>query len=124
MVFGAAWRISDAVEGVMSAGRGPRRHSAAFEAGRDASRERQGLLRESGHMVTVVRQRHMGLFDFLRSGCQTAKHWAHQGVMRMHDLRNPPENPLDGVNVYDGGSFWHYVGFGLSDLYDAEIARS
>lgn len=31
--------------------------------------------------------------------------------------RHPPENPLDGVNVYDAGSHWHYVSLGLSDLY-------
>lgn len=51
---------------------------------------------------------------------QTAKHWAHNGVMRMDDLRNPPENPFDGVSIYDAGSFWHYVSFGLSDLYAKE----
>ena len=37
--------------------------------------------------------------------------------MRAYDLRNPPENPFDGVSIYDGGAFWHYVSFGLSDLY-------
>lgn len=51
---------------------------------------------------------------------QKARHWAHNGVMRMHDLRNPPENPFDGVSIYDGGTFWHYVSFGLSDLYAKE----
>lgn len=51
---------------------------------------------------------------------QQARHWAHNGVMRMHDLRNPPENPFDGVSIYDAGSFWHYVSFGLTDLYAKE----
>lgn len=51
---------------------------------------------------------------------QEAMHWTHNGIMRMHDLRNPPENPFDGVNVYDGGAFWHYVSFGMSDLYGKE----
>lgn len=51
---------------------------------------------------------------------QKPRHWAHNGVHRMHDLQNPPENPLDGVSIYDGGAFWHYVGFGLSDLYAKE----
>lgn len=55
---------------------------------------------------------------------QKAKQWSHDGVMRIHDLRNPPENPFDGVNVYDGGTFWHYVSFGLSDLYDKESRGS
>jgi suppressor of fused len=51
---------------------------------------------------------------------QRPKHWKHDGILRMHDLRNPPENPFDGVNVYDGGAFWHYVSLGMSDLYGKE----
>lgn len=51
---------------------------------------------------------------------QRAMQWTHQGVMRMHDLRNPPENPFDAVNVYDAGTFWHYVSFGMSELYGKE----
>jgi hypothetical protein len=60
-------------------------------------------------------------FDKLYPG-QKPRHWAHGGIMRMHDLRNPPENPFDGVSIYDGTSFWHYVSFGLSDLYSKESA--
>lgn len=55
---------------------------------------------------------------------QKAKHWSHDGVMRMHDLRNPPENPFDGVSIYDGGAFWHYVSFGMSDLYEKDSRGS
>ena len=40
----------------------------------------------------------------------------------MHDLANPPANPLEAVRTYDGGTFWHYVSFGLSDLYRKESA--
>ena len=29
-------------------------------------------------------------------------------------------DPLDGVNVYDGGTYWHFVSYGLSELYDKE----
>jgi hypothetical protein len=36
----------------------------------------------------------------------------------MHDLRRPPENPLDGVLLYDAQSHWHLVTLGLSDLYE------
>jgi hypothetical protein len=56
-------------------------------------------------------------FERLYPG-QKPRHWTHDGVMRMHDLKNPPENPFDGVNIYDGGSFWHYVSLGMSDLYE------
>ena len=48
---------------------------------------------------------------------QTPVHIAHNGVMAMDDLRRPPENPLDGISIYDAGAFWHYVGFGLTELY-------
>lgn len=46
--------------------------------------------------------------------------WEHRGVHRMHDLRNPPENPLEAVALYDAGAFWHFVSFGMSDVYDKE----
>lgn len=29
-------------------------------------------------------------------------------------------DPLDSFRVYDGGSFWHIVGFGLSELFEKE----
>lgn len=29
-------------------------------------------------------------------------------------------DPLDGISVYDGGDYWHFVTFGLSELYDKE----
>ncbi|MBR2811844.1 MAG: suppressor of fused domain protein [Solobacterium sp.] len=29
-------------------------------------------------------------------------------------------DPLDGVSVYDGGTYWHFVSYGLSELYDKE----
>ncbi len=43
--------------------------------------------------------------------------WEHRGVHAMYDLKTPPENPLEAVAIYDGGTFWHYVSFGLSDLF-------
>lgn len=29
-------------------------------------------------------------------------------------------DPLDGISVYDGGDYWHFVTYGLSELYDKE----
>lgn len=29
-------------------------------------------------------------------------------------------DPLDGISIYDGGDYWHFVGLGLSELYDKE----
>jgi len=48
------------------------------------------------------------------------KWWEHNGVHRMHERRDPPENPLEAVAIYDSGSFWHVVSFGMSDLYAKE----
>lgn len=28
--------------------------------------------------------------------------------------------PLEGISVYDGGSYWHFVTYGLSELYEKE----
>lgn len=28
--------------------------------------------------------------------------------------------PLDGISVYDGGDFWHFVTYGLSELYEKQ----
>ncbi|MDE6567017.1 MAG: suppressor of fused domain protein [Lachnospiraceae bacterium] len=29
-------------------------------------------------------------------------------------------DPLDGISIYDGGEYWHFVTFGLSELYIKE----
>lgn len=29
-------------------------------------------------------------------------------------------DPLQGISVYDGGEFWHFVSYGLSELYEKE----
>ena len=33
-------------------------------------------------------------------------------------------DPLDGISVYDGGDFWHFVTYGFSDLYEKEMTDS
>ena len=27
-------------------------------------------------------------------------------------------NPLQGISVYDGGDYWHFITYGLSELYE------
>jgi hypothetical protein len=29
-------------------------------------------------------------------------------------------DPLDGISIYDGGAFWHFVTYGFSDLYEKD----
>ena len=33
-------------------------------------------------------------------------------------------DPLDGISVYDAGDFWHFVSYGLSELYTKESTDS
>ena len=30
------------------------------------------------------------------------------------------KDPLDGISVYDGGTYWHFVSFGLTELYEKQ----
>lgn len=29
-------------------------------------------------------------------------------------------DPLDGISIYDGGEFWHFVTYGMTELYEKE----
>lgn len=31
--------------------------------------------------------------------------------------------PLDGISVYDGGDYWHFVTYGLSELYEKDSGK-
>ena len=32
-------------------------------------------------------------------------------------------DPLDGISIYDGGDYWHFVSFGLSEIYEKESSN-
>lgn len=42
----------------------------------------------------------------------------HYGTMLPWNLGG--NEPLDGISVYDGGTYWHFVTYGLSELYEKE----
>ena len=42
----------------------------------------------------------------------------HYGTLIPWRLGGP--NPLDGTSIYDGGDYWHFVTFGLTELYEKE----
>lgn len=42
----------------------------------------------------------------------------HYGCLIRWMLGGP--DPLDGISVYDGGDYWHFVSYGLSELYEKE----
>lgn len=54
-------------------------------------------------------------FERVYSGQTNPKHY---GTLISWRLGGP--NPLDGTSIYDGGDYWHFVTFGLSELYEKE----
>ena len=42
----------------------------------------------------------------------------HYGAMIKWRLGG--NDPLDGISVYDGGDYWHFITYGLSKLYEKE----
>ena len=42
----------------------------------------------------------------------------HYGALIKWRLGGP--DPLDGISIYDGGDYWHFVTYGLSELYEKE----
>ena len=54
-------------------------------------------------------------FDKVYPGQEDPKHY---GVLIPWQLGG--NDPLDGISIYDGGDYWHFVTFGLSELYEKE----
>ena len=54
-------------------------------------------------------------FDRLYPGQDNPLHF---GCLIPWSLGGP--DPLQGISVYDGGDYWHFVTYGLSDLYEKE----
>lgn len=42
----------------------------------------------------------------------------HYGTLIKYMFGGP--DPLDGISIYDAGDFWHFVSYGLSELYTKE----
>ena len=42
----------------------------------------------------------------------------HYGVLIPYALGG--SDPLDGISIYDAGSYWHFVSYGLSELYEKQ----
>lgn len=54
-------------------------------------------------------------FEKLYPGQTNPKHYAPIISMRIGG-----NDPLDGISVYDGGEYWHFVTYGFSELYEKE----
>lgn len=61
-------------------------------------------------------------WDAITEECERAypdqKNPKHYGVVISY--RFGGNDPLDGVSVYDAGDYWHFVTYGLSELYEKE----
>ncbi|HFR3797418.1 TPA: suppressor of fused domain protein [Streptococcus suis] len=42
----------------------------------------------------------------------------HYGTLIKYFMGGP--DPLDGISVYDAGEFWHFISYGLTELYAKE----
>ncbi len=54
-------------------------------------------------------------FERLYPGQTNPKHYFPIISMRLGGT-----DPLDGISVYDGGEYWHFVTYGFSELYEKE----
>lgn len=48
----------------------------------------------------------------------TQKNPKHYGTLVKYKLGG--KDPIDGISVYDGGNYWHFVTYGMSELYEKE----
>ena len=42
----------------------------------------------------------------------------HYGALIKWKFGGP--DPLDGISIYDGGEYWHFITYGLTELYEKE----
>lgn len=59
-------------------------------------------------------------FDAITKECEriypNQKNPKHYGTLINYNLGG--NDPLDGISIYDGGNYWHFVTYGLSELYE------
>ena len=61
-------------------------------------------------------------WDSITDACEkiypTQKNPKHYGTLI--NWKFGGNDPLEGISIYDGGEYWHFVTYGLSELYDKE----
>ena len=61
-------------------------------------------------------------WDAINDACEkvypTQKNPKHYGTLISWQLGG--NDPLEGISIYDGGDYWHFVTYGLSELYEKE----
>ena len=61
-------------------------------------------------------------WDAITNACEKVypdqKEPKHYGTIISWDLGG--NDPLEGISVYDGGDYWHFVTYGLSEIFEKE----
>ena len=57
-------------------------------------------------------------FEEIYPGQTEPKHYA-----ALIKWRFGGNDPLDGISIYDGGDYWHFVTYGLSEIYEKETRQ-
>lgn len=61
-------------------------------------------------------------WDAITNACENVypdqKEPKHYGTIISWDLGG--NDPLEGISVYDGGDYWHFVTYGLSEIFEKE----
>lgn len=64
----------------------------------------------------------MNGWDAITTACEkiypTQKNPKHYGTLI--NWKFGGNDPLDGISIYDGGDYWHFVTYGLSEIYEKE----
>ena len=61
-------------------------------------------------------------WDYITEECEriypNQKDPKHYGTLVSWNLGG--NDPLEGISIYDGGDYWHFVTYGLSEIFDKE----
>lgn len=78
------------------------------------------IKKEKNQKEMIERDINASGWDAITEACEkiypTQKDPKHYGTLISWELGG--NDPLRGISVYDGGDFWHFVTYGLSELYE------
>lgn len=76
---------------------------------------KQGAAKQEDDVITAGWDAITEEFERIYPGQTDPKHYG-----TLIKWRFGGNEPLDGISIYDGGDYWHFVGYGLSELYEKE----
>lgn len=76
---------------------------------------KQGAAKQEDNVITAGWDAITEEFERIYPGQTDPKHYG-----TLIKWRFGGNEPMDGISIYDGGDYWHFVGYGLSELYEKE----